>query len=143
MLNRWIEDELLDVLEREGVGCIVFSPLAQGMLTDKYLHGIPDDSRGGAGRRRLRTCSASRTWLAFARSTRSPPARPDARSDGARLGAARPARDLGADRRQQRRSSSSRTSPRCALDFNADELAEIDEHAQESGINLWAGSSTS
>src|ERR671925_750043 len=45
MLNRWIEPELLDVLEEEGVGCIVFSPLAQGMLTDKYLHGIPEGSR--------------------------------------------------------------------------------------------------
>ena len=41
MLNRWIEPELLDVLEEEGMGCIVFSPLAQGMLTDKYLKGIP------------------------------------------------------------------------------------------------------
>src|SRR3954467_9997923 len=45
MLNRWIEPELLDVLAEEGVGCIVFSPLAQGMLTDKYLHGIPEGSR--------------------------------------------------------------------------------------------------
>src|ERR671923_143623 len=45
LLNRWIEEDLLDVLDREGVGCIVFSPLAQGMLTDKYLDGIPADSR--------------------------------------------------------------------------------------------------
>lgn len=45
MFNRWIEDELLDVLEEEGIGCIVFSPLAQGLLTDKYLDGIPEDSR--------------------------------------------------------------------------------------------------
>jgi len=45
MLERWVEDGLLDVLEREGVGCIPFSPLAQGMLTDKYLQGIPADSR--------------------------------------------------------------------------------------------------
>jgi len=45
MLNRWIEEDLLDVLERDGVGCIVFSPLGQGMLTDKYLNGIPEDSR--------------------------------------------------------------------------------------------------
>jgi len=45
MFNRWIEDELLDVLEEEGVGCIAFSPLAQGLLTDKYLKGIPEDSR--------------------------------------------------------------------------------------------------
>jgi L-glyceraldehyde 3-phosphate reductase len=47
MFNRWIEDGLLDVLAEEGVGCIVFSPLAQGLLTDKYLDGIPADSRAG------------------------------------------------------------------------------------------------
>src|SRR5204863_9826028 len=45
MLNRWVEPELLDALEELGVGCIGFSPLAQGMLTDKYLHGIPEGSR--------------------------------------------------------------------------------------------------
>ena len=45
MFNRWIENGLLDVLETEGIGCIAFSPLAQGLLTDKYLHGIPEGSR--------------------------------------------------------------------------------------------------
>jgi len=45
LFNRWIEDGLLDVLEEEGIGCIVFSPLAQGLLTDRYLGGIPADSR--------------------------------------------------------------------------------------------------
>ncbi len=45
MLNRWIEDDLLDVLEEEGVGCIPFSPLAQGLLTDRYLDGVPKGSR--------------------------------------------------------------------------------------------------
>jgi L-glyceraldehyde 3-phosphate reductase len=45
MFNRWIEDGLLEALREEGVGCIVFSPLAQGLLTNKYLGGIPDDSR--------------------------------------------------------------------------------------------------
>ncbi|MBW8002523.1 MAG: L-glyceraldehyde 3-phosphate reductase [Planctomycetes bacterium] len=45
MLNRWVEDGLLDVVEEEGIGCIAFSPLAQGKLTDKYLNGIPEDSR--------------------------------------------------------------------------------------------------
>ncbi|WP_207534673.1 L-glyceraldehyde 3-phosphate reductase [Desertivirga arenae] len=45
MFERWVEDGLLDLLEKEGVGCIPFSPLAQGLLTDKYLHGIPEDSR--------------------------------------------------------------------------------------------------
>jgi len=47
MLERWPENGLLDLLEQEGVGCIPFSPLAQGLLTNKYLHGIPDDSRAG------------------------------------------------------------------------------------------------
>ena len=45
MFERWAEDGLLDVLEKDGVGCIPFSPLAQGLLTNKYLHGIPEDSR--------------------------------------------------------------------------------------------------
>src|ERR1700716_2141604 len=57
MLNRWIEQGLLDVLGREGVGCIVFSPLAQGMLTDRYLDGIPEDSRVVRGN------SLSREWI--------------------------------------------------------------------------------
>ena len=53
MLNRWVEDgdpSLLDVLGEEGVGCIAFSPLAQGMLTDRYLDGIPEDSRAAQGK---------------------------------------------------------------------------------------------
>ena len=65
LLNRWIEPELLDVLGDEGIGCIVFSPLAQGMLSDKYLEGIPADSRAGR--------EAS---LSPSRSGRSPPAPP-------------------------------------------------------------------
>lgn len=47
MLDRWVEDGLLDLLEKENVGCITFSSLAQGLLTNKYLNGIPDDSRAG------------------------------------------------------------------------------------------------
>jgi L-glyceraldehyde 3-phosphate reductase len=50
MFDRWIEDGLLDVLKKDGVGCICFSPLAQGMLTDKYLKGIPEGSRAGSHR---------------------------------------------------------------------------------------------
>ena len=45
MFDRWIEDGLLETLEQEGIGCIAFSPLAQGLLTDSYLQGIPSDSR--------------------------------------------------------------------------------------------------
>ncbi len=54
MFNRWIEEGLLDVLEAEGVGCIVYTPLAQGLLTDRYLQGIPADSRAGRGHGFLR-----------------------------------------------------------------------------------------
>ena len=58
MLNRWIEPDLLDALEEEGVGCIGFSPLAQGMLTDKYLDGIPEGSRASQHTLAVaRTCS--------------------------------------------------------------------------------------
>jgi L-glyceraldehyde 3-phosphate reductase len=49
MLNRWVEEELLDTLEQLGVGCIAFSPLAQGMLTNKYLNGVPESSRANDG----------------------------------------------------------------------------------------------
>ena len=49
MLNRWVEDGLLDVLGEEGVGCIAFSPLAQGLLTDRYFDGIPEGSRASLG----------------------------------------------------------------------------------------------
>lgn len=50
MINRWIENGLLDTLEEEGIGCIVYSPLAQGLLTDRYLGGVPADSRAATSR---------------------------------------------------------------------------------------------
>ena len=72
MLNRWIEDGLLDTLGELGIGCIAFSPLAQGMLTDKYLNGVPAGSR--AARRFVVHRSAhQRRWATSARSTISPP----------------------------------------------------------------------
>lgn len=55
MLNRWVEVELLDTLENLGVGCIAFSPLAQGLLTDKYLNGVPENSRAAIGDSFVRT----------------------------------------------------------------------------------------
>ncbi len=73
MFNRWIEAELLDVLDDDGAGCIPFSPLAQGLLTDKYLDGVPEGSRGPRRASPSRaTSSARRTSPASARSTRSP-----------------------------------------------------------------------
>ena len=106
MLNRWVEEDLLDVLEDEGVGCIAFSPLAQGMLTTRYLDGIPEDSRAAKG------VFLSEDMLTEERLGPRPraqrdraAARPVARADGARLGAARPARDLRAGRRLERRAA--------------------------------------
>jgi L-glyceraldehyde 3-phosphate reductase len=143
MLNRWIEDDgLLDTLETVGAGCIAFSPLAQGLLTDRYLHGIPDDSRvatGGAMSRdmltddalaRVRALTAvaeqrgqSLAQLALAWALRDP------RMTSLVIGASSVAQlDANLD----------------ALDDLAlgdDELAAIDEHATEAGINLWAASS--
>lgn len=67
MFNRWIEDGLLDVLEKEGIGCIVFSPLAQGLLTDRYLQGIPDDSRAAKAHGFLRAGQITEERLAVVR----------------------------------------------------------------------------
>ena len=102
MFNRWIEsDRLLDTLDAEGVGAIVFSPLAQGVLTDKYLR-----RRAARQPRRGRSFPQARdadpgTDRARPRARRDrEAARPDAGSDGDRLDAARQARHLGADRRE-------------------------------------------
>ena len=106
LLNRWIEPDLLDVLGREGVGAIVFSPLGQGMLTDRYLDGIPEDSRA-ARDGSLSKSMLSDENLARVRALNEIAQRPRADAGPARAGvdAARPARDLDADRRQQRRAA--------------------------------------
>ena len=106
LLNRWIEPEVLDVCGEEGVGIIAFSPLGQGMLTDRYLGGIPEDSRAAKdfylkkdfineeNMARVQALNeiAQRRGQALA-------------ADGARLGPARRARHLGADRRVERRAA--------------------------------------
>ena len=105
MLNRWIEhDQLLDTLEEVGAGCIAFSPLAQGMLTDRYLDGIPADSRVATGG------ALSRDMLTEERlaHVRALAAVADARGQSLAqlalgVGAARPADDLARHRREQRR----------------------------------------
>ncbi len=142
MLNRWIEEGLLDTLGELGIGCIVFSPLAQGMLTDKYLDGIPEGSRATRDGslspelitdealekiRALNEIAAARgqtlAQLALAWTLRDP------RVTSALIGASSvgqlEANVAALDR----------------LDFTDDELAEIDRYATESGINLWAASS--
>ena len=106
MLNRWIEPELLETLGEIGIGCIVFSPLAQGMLTGKYLDGIPEGSRASwpsSLSPDLLTDDALEKIRALNEIAAEP--RPDARPDGARVGAPRRARDLGADRRLERRAA--------------------------------------
>jgi L-glyceraldehyde 3-phosphate reductase len=138
LLNRWIEPELLDVLEAEGVGCIVFSPLAQGMLTDKYLHGIP------AGSRASRDSSLSPDLLTDDTLAKIRALNEIARRRGqtlAQLALAWTLRDprvtstlvgaSGVDQLEQNVAALER------LDFSEEELAEIDRYATESGINIW------
>ncbi|MCW3158202.1 L-glyceraldehyde 3-phosphate reductase [Micropruina sonneratiae] len=142
MINRWVEEDLLDVLGEEGVGCIAFSPLAQGMLTDKYLGGVPEGSRAAQGKslspdlltdenldhiRALNDIAAERgqtlAQLALAWVLR------DERVTSALIGASSVKQledSLGAVDN---------------LDFTDDELDAIDAHAVEGGINLWEGPS--
>ena len=142
MLNRWIEDGLLDVLDELGVGCIGFSPLAQGLLTDRYAEGIPEGSRIArdlsldaeqldeqtlakvAG---LREIAAARgqtlAAMALAWTLR------DARMTSTLVGAS------SVEQLEQNVRALDR------LDFTDDELAEIDRFATESDINLWSQSS--
>ncbi len=142
LLNRWIEPELLDALGELGVGCIVFSPLAQGMLTDKYLDGIPEGSRASRDAtlspdlltdevlekiRALNEIAARRgqslAQMALAWTLRDP------RVTSALAGASS-VEQLEANVAALER-----------LDFSQEELAEIDRYATDSAINLWADSS--
>ncbi|KAA9376128.1 L-glyceraldehyde 3-phosphate reductase [Microbispora cellulosiformans] len=141
MLNRWIENGLLDVLEEEGAGCIAFSPLAQGMLTDRYLDGVPRDSRAAQGKsldpsllseeslrhvRRLNEIAGRRgqslAQMALAWALR------DRRVTSVLIGASSVEQldNLDAVGR---------------LDFDQEELDAIDKDAVDCGINLWAASS--
>ena len=142
MLNRWIEGELLDVLGEEGIGCIAFSPLAQGLLTAKYLDGVPGDSRasrdGSLSRdqitqrnlahvRALNQIAAAR-GQSLAQMALSWVLR-DARVTSALIGASSVAQleeNLAAAGKAQ---------------FSEEEVAAIDGHAVDAGINIWAESS--
>jgi L-glyceraldehyde 3-phosphate reductase len=143
LLNRWIETELLDTLAEEGVGCIGFSPLAQGLLTDKYLHGIPEGSRASrpgslspdqltdqtlakiralneiAGRRGQTLAQMALAWTLR-----------DPRMTSTLVGASSVAQ------------LEMNVAALDRLQFADDELAEIDRFATESDIDLWAVSST-
>ena len=145
LLNRWIEEDLLDALSDTGMGCIAFSALAQGLLTDKYLNGIPEDARinrpgGGSFKsdflsdgnlahvRKLNEVALARgqslAQMATAWVLR------DARVTSALIGASSAAQitELAGALNQ--------------LDFSADELKAIDQHAVDGGINLWQRPST-
>ena len=142
LLNRWIEPELLDTLEQEGAGCIVFSPLAQGMLTDRYLDGIPEGSRAS------RESSLSPDLLTEEALAKIHALNDIARSRGqslAQMAIAWTLRDRRVTSALIGASSVAQLEANVAalgrLDFTGDELAEIDRHATESGINLWAASS--
>jgi L-glyceraldehyde 3-phosphate reductase len=145
MINRWLEaDNLLDTLEEVGAGCIAFSPLAQGLLTDRYLNGIPDDSRiatGGAMSASMLTESnlvkvrglteiaqgrgQSLAELALAWALR------DQRMTSLVIGASSVVQlDANLDALKH-------------LELSADELAAIDQFATEADINLWSRASTS
>jgi L-glyceraldehyde 3-phosphate reductase len=142
MLNRWIEDELLDTLEALGVGCIVFSPLAQGMLTEKYLHGIPADSRAA------RDGSLSPRLLSDEAVERIRALNEIAHGRGqslAQLALAWALRDarvtsvlIGASSVEQLEQNVGALDH---LDLTQDELDEIDRYAVDSAINIWATSS--
>ncbi len=144
MLNRWIEEDLLDVLADRGIGCIAFTALAQGMLTDKYLNGIPEGSRASRpgtldrdmlsedNLARIRALNeiATRRGQSLAQTALAWTLR-DPRITSTLIGASS-VRQLDENLAALER-----------LDFSDDELAEIDRYATESGVNLWAGSSAS
>jgi L-glyceraldehyde 3-phosphate reductase len=141
MLNRWIEPDLLDAIGELGIGCIAFSPLAQGLLTDKYLGGIPEGSRASwpsslspdliteAALARIRALSEiavgrgqTLAQMALAWVLR------DERVTSALIGAS------------SVRQLEDNVASLEGLGFTDDELAEIDRHATESAINIWASS---
>jgi L-glyceraldehyde 3-phosphate reductase len=144
MLNRWIEEALIDTVGELGVGCIAFSPLAQGMLTDRYLGGIPEGSRASQGKS-LSPDQLSEKNLAHVRALNEIAKRRGQSLAQMALAWALRHRQMtsvliGASSVAQLENNVAALDE---LDFTADELAEIDGHAVEAGINLWKRSSTS
>jgi L-glyceraldehyde 3-phosphate reductase len=143
MFNRWIEDELLNVTEREGVGVITFTALAQGLLTDKYLNGVPEDSRMRRG------IAFDQDWLSDDVLARVRALNEIATGRGqtlAQMALAWVLRDprvtstlVGASSVQQLEQNVAALKD---ASFDDAELAEIDRYAVESGIDLWRGSSS-
>jgi L-glyceraldehyde 3-phosphate reductase len=144
MLNRWVEEGLLDVLSAEGIGCIAFSPLAQGLLTTKYLHGVPDASRAAQDGSFRRTMLSERNLEHVRALDRM------ARERGqslAQMAIAWVLRNpvvtsalIGARNFVQIKECLG------ALDsarFSQEEIDRIDRHALDGGLNIWASSSHS
>ena len=143
MLNRWIEDGLLDALEEVGAGCIAFSPLAQGLLTSRYLDGVPADSRAAQDKS---LDPDTLTDELLGRIRRLDAIAKERGQSLAQLALAWALRDprmtslvIGASRVEQLHDNLAALEN---LEFDGDELARIDEHAEEAGINLWARSSS-
>ena len=144
MLNRWIEEDLLDVLGTEGVGCIAFSPLAQGLLTDRYLEEIPEGSRGS------RVGSLTPTMLNADNLARVRALNGVAQQRGqhlAQMALAWALRDTRVSSVLAGASSVAQLEQNVAsldnLEFSAEELADIDKYAVEGGVDLWRGVATS
>jgi L-glyceraldehyde 3-phosphate reductase len=142
MLNRWIEGGLLDVLERDGAGCIAFSPLAQGVLTGKYLGGVPDGSRASLNGS-LSADQISPQTLAHVRALNEIAA---ARGQTlAQMAISWVLRDHRVTSALIGASSVAQLEENLAAaghsDFTEEELAAIDRDAVESGVNIWAASS--
>jgi L-glyceraldehyde 3-phosphate reductase len=143
MLNRWIEEGLLDTLADVGAGCIAFSPLAQGMLTDRYLDGIPADSRAAQGKS-LDPGSIDETALRHVRALNEiATARGQSLAQMALSWALRDPRMtsvvVGASSVKQLATNLAALDGPALTDA---ELAAIDQHAVDAGINLWKTSST-
>jgi L-glyceraldehyde 3-phosphate reductase len=143
MLNRWIEHGLLEVLGDAGVGCIAFSPLAQGVLTDRYLHGIPADSRAHENSS-LTEDMISADILAHVRALTAIAERRG--QSLAQMALAWALRDPRVTSLVAGASSVNQLEQNVKaldhLEFSVEELAEIDRHAVESGIDLWRGPAT-
>ncbi len=142
MINRWIEPDLIEALKDEGIGCIVFSPLAQGLLTDRYLNGVPEGSRAS------RPGSLSQAMLSEENVAKIRSLNEIAKRRGqtlAQMAIAWVLRDpvvtsalVGASSVKQLEDNVAALD---TLEFSTDELAEIDRYATEGGINIWSRSS--
>ena len=143
MLNRWIEDGLLDVLAEAGIGCIAFSPLAQGMLTDRYLNGVPAGSRATGPNSSLDPALLDEGRLRHVRALNAIAERRGQKL--AQMALTWALRDprvtsvvIGASSVGQLETN---VAALAGPPLTEAELGEIDQHAVDSGINLWASSS--